>query len=182
MHDLEIIKLGNPSLRLISKKIENFEFGTKDIVQLEENLFKVMEMEKGIGLAAPQIGCNKRVIVFGMKKHAHYSESDKIPYTALFNPSYYPLTSDKEEAYEGCLSVRGIRAKVSRYKKIYYSGFSSAGDLIEEEASDLHARVIQHEIDHLNGIVFLDKVTNFNSLGFTEELIRAGIIKINNIE
>lgn len=179
MLDCEIIKIGNPSLRLVSKKIEESEFGTNELAQLEARLFQMMEVEKGIGLAAPQIGCNKRAIVFGMNKHAHYSESDLIPYTALFNPSYYPLTSDTDEEYEGCLSVKGIRAKVSRYKKICYSGFSAKGDLIEMEASGLHARVVQHEVDHLNGIIFLDKVTNYHSLGFTEELLSAGVIKIN---
>lgn len=174
MEPIQVIKLGNPLLRLISEPIADHEFGSDQLKSLTNTLFDVMAQENGLGLAAPQIGINKRAIVFGMDKHPVRTELPAIPYTILFNPSYVPTTDVCIEDYEGCLSVGNLRGKVSRYQSICYRGYDVDGHLIEREAFDLHARVVQHECDHLDGVIFLDKITNHGSLGFHEELAQSG--------
>ncbi|KTD38594.1 polypeptide deformylase [Legionella nautarum] len=177
MDKSNIILLGNPLLRQIAQPIANEEFGTPELKQMEQVLFEMLEAENGLGLAAPQIGISKRALVFGMDKHPVHTHLPAIPFTILFNPSYEPLSEECAEDYEGCLSVGTLRGKVSRYKHIRYRGYNANGNLIEREAYDLHARVLQHEYDHLDGVIFLDKVTNVNSLGFHEELVRTGELK-----
>lgn len=174
MESYKIIQLGNPILRTLSANIQNFEFASLELKNLEALLFKAMKKAMGIGLAAPQIGVNKRAIVFGLDHHPRRPHDAPIPFTALFNPSYLPLSDELVEDYEGCLSVGDLRGKVSRYQSIRYRGYDSKGQLIERDVSDLHARVVQHEIDHLDGIVFLDRITNHASLGFHDELMEAG--------
>ena len=179
MEPIKVIKLGNPLLRLISEPIAHDEFGTAELKALSSNLFDVMAQEKGLGLAAPQIGINKRAIVFGMDKHPVRTELPAIPYTILFNPSYVPTSESCIEDYEGCLSVGDLRGKVSRYQSICYRGYDADGHLIEREVSDLHARVVQHECDHLDGVIFLDKITHHETLGFHEELVLSGAFTSN---
>ncbi len=174
MDSYTVIQLGNPLLRMTSEPISEDLFGSEKLNEMEAILFRVLQEKQGLGLAAPQIAINKRVIVFGMKQHPIYSDLLPIPFTALFNPSFEPLSDVVEEGYEGCLSVGQLRGKVPRYKAIGYRGYDANGKLIEREVYDLHARVIQHELDHLDGIVFLDKVTDHSSLGFHEELIQSG--------
>jgi peptide deformylase len=161
---------------MVSEPIAQDTFGTASLKKLEAALFDSLEREKGLGLAAPQIGINKRALVFGMNQHPIHTHLAAIPYTILFNPSFEPLTDCMEEAYEGCLSVGQLRGKVARYKSIGYRGYDAEGKLIEREVSSLHARVLQHELDHLNGIIFLDKVTDYHSLGFHEELLLSGAL------
>ncbi|MFO3210888.1 peptide deformylase [Legionella pneumophila serogroup 2] len=182
MDKTEIILLGNPLLRQIAEPIADDKFGTPELKQMEELLFEMLAAENGLGLAAPQIGISKRALVFGMDKHPVHTHLPAIPFTILFNPSFEPLSDECVEDYEGCLSVGTLRGKVSRYKHIRYRGYDANGNLIEREAVDLHARVLQHEYDHLDGVIFLDKVTNVNSLGFHEELIRAGELKARKSE
>lgn len=182
MYAQQIIKLGNPLLRVISEPIASDEFGTAELNDLVIKLFAVMKLEDGLGLAAPQIGINKRAIVFGMDKHPVHTHLPEIPYTILFNPSYEPTSDICIEAYEGCLSVGSLRGKVSRYQSICYRGYDVDGNLIEREVSDLHARVLQHEVDHLNGVIFLDRVTNHSSLGFHEELVKSGVFPSNKTD
>ncbi|MCX7118213.1 MAG: peptide deformylase [Legionellales bacterium] len=172
----QVIQLGNPLLRLVSEPIADEEFGSAFLKSLEKTLFEVLELESGLGLAAPQIGLNKRALVFGMTDHPIHTHLPSIPFTVLFNPSFVPTSDTMIEDYEGCLSVGRLRGKVPRYQSIHYRGFDAEGHLIEREASDLHARVLQHELDHLNGIIFLDKITNHGSLGFHDELVRSGIL------
>ncbi|MDP1604710.1 MAG: peptide deformylase [Legionella sp.] len=173
----QIILLGNPLLRQISQPITEEEFGTPELKQLEQELFAMLQAEKGLGLAAPQIGISKRALVFGMDQHPVHTHLPAIPFTILFNPTYEPLSDECVEEYEGCLSVGTLRGRVSRYKHIRYRGYDTNGQLMEREVSDLHARVLQHEYDHLDGIIFLDKVIDFNSLGFHDELVKAGALK-----
>ncbi|MBA2651778.1 MAG: peptide deformylase [Tatlockia sp.] len=173
MNSDEVLQLGNPLLRMISLPIAEKDFGTAELKKLEFLLFRVLEEKNGLGLAAPQIGISKRIIVFGMKRHRHLAA---IPFTVLINPRFEPLCEVIEEEYEGCLSVGPLRGKVPRYKSIAYKGYDAEGNLIEREVSDLHARIIQHESDHLNGIIFLDKIKDHSSLGFTEELVRSGAL------
>jgi peptide deformylase len=179
MNEVEIVKLGNPKLRLVSEPIPESEFGTSELQKISELLFHMMKTKGGVGIAAPQIGINKRMFVFGMEKHPVYTSMVPVPYTVLINPELSFLTEEKEESYEGCLSIGSLRAKVPRYKKIFYTGFDVEGNKIEREVTEFHARVIQHEYDHLDGIVFLDRVVNYKSLGFHEELIASGLLKIN---
>ncbi len=175
METYSVVQLGNPVLRLISQPIADPEFGTVELRDLEKNLFEVMTLENGLGLAAPQIGINKRAIVFGLENPPAHIPA--IPNTILFNPSYVPTTDICVEEYEGCLSVGNLRGKVSRYQSICYRGYDVEGNLIEREVSDLHARVVQHECDHLDGVIFLDRITNHNSVGFHEELMQSGELK-----
>ena len=177
MEQYEIIKLGNPLLRQKAEAIREEEFGSEELKQLEQTLFDVMKAENGLGLAAPQIGISRRALVFGMEKHPVHTHLPEIPFTILFNPSYEPISEECVEDYEGCLSVGTLRGKVSRYKHIRYRGYDVNGQLIEREVTDLHARVLQHEYDHLDGVIFLDKVTDVNSLGFHDELVRSGELK-----
>lgn len=177
MEPYNIIRLGNPSLRETSEPISEEAFGTHELKQLEQRLFEVMKAEGGLGLAAPQIGINKRALVFGMEQHPVHTDLPTIPFTVLFNPTYEPMSDTCVEDYEGCLSVGTLRGKVSRYQSIRYRGYDADGQVIEREVSDLHARVLQHEYDHLEGVIFLDKVTDVNSLGFHDELVRIGELK-----
>jgi peptide deformylase len=176
MDSYQVIQLGNPLLRVISEPISSDSFGTAELNDIETLLFDILAREDGLGLAAPQIGINKRVMVFGLPDQ----EAANIPYTILFNPSFEPLTDIMEEHYEACLSVRELRGKVPRYKSIGYRGYDAEGNLIEREVSDLHARVFQHELDHLNGVIFLDKVRDYSSLGFHDELIKSGAFPSSN--
>lgn len=182
MHPYQIIRLGNPALRLVSKPFSEEEFGSTELKNLAETLFKIMHLEKGIGLAAPQIGVTKRAIVFGMDKHPVHSHYAAIPFTLLLNPSFIPLSDTMVDAYEGCLSAGNLRGKVSRYQSILYKGYDVDGKLIEREVADLHARVFQHEYDHLNGEIFLDKIKDLRSLGFHDELLRAGLLPEKQVE
>ncbi|CAM4418356.1 MAG: Peptide deformylase [Legionella sp.] len=182
MNSYAVIQLGNPLLRMVSEPITDDLFSSEELKEMETILFKTLEEQQGLGLAAPQIAIRKRAIVFGMKQHPVYTDLPSIPFTALFNPSFEPLSDELEEAYEGCLSVGQLRGKVPRYKSIVYRGYDVNGNLIEREASDLHARVVQHEYDHLDGIIFLDRVTDHSSLGFHEELIQAGALQSKKID
>lgn len=174
MEPSKIIRLGNPILRQLSLPVAEDRFGSEELKAFAEELFFHMKKERGIGLAAPQIGVNQRAIVFGMDEHPLYTDCPAIPYTVLFNPSFVPKSENCVDSYEGCLSVDNVRGKVSRYQSIYYRGFDVDGNLIEREVSDLHARVLQHEYDHLEGVIFLDRVTDHHSLGFHDELVKSG--------
>lgn len=173
----QVIQLGNPLLRLISSEILETELDTNELQMIVSSLFKIMEVKGGVGIAAPQIGINKRIIVFGMNSHPIYTEIPSIPYTVLINPMIELMTDETEERYEGCLSVGTLRGKVNRFKKIHYKGFDLTGKLIEREVEGLHARVVQHEYDHLDGILFTDKISDIKSLGFHQELVASGEVK-----
>ena len=177
MKQYDVVMLGNPLLRQKAEPIYENEFGSSDLKELEQTLFHAMKAENGLGLAAPQVGISKRALVFGMDKRPVHSQRPSIPMTALFNPSYEPLSNECVTDYEGCISVGSLRCKVSRFQHILYRGYDANGQLIEREATDLHARVFQHEYDHLEGIIFLDRVSDVNSLGFHEELVRAGQLR-----
>ncbi len=170
----EIVLLGNPSLRMTSEAFVEADFGSTELKQFSDHMYHMLEVHNGLGLAAPQLGINKRAFIFGMDDHAN-RKGLPIPFTLLINPSFKAIGDAMEEEYEGCLSIGPMRAKVPRYSAIYYSGYTIDGHLIEREVSGLHARVFQHEYDHLDGIVFLDKVTDYHSMGFHDELKKHGI-------
>lgn len=177
-----LIQLGNPLLRLNSAEIQENEFDSEELNNLVSSLFSILKDKGGVGIAAPQIGINKRVFVFSMDKHPIYTEIPSIPYTVLINPKIINLTEEVEERYEGCFSVGTLRGKVNRCKKIVYTGLDINGNLIEREVDGLHARVVQHEYDHLDGILFIDKLSDPKSLGFHQELVAAGEVKIKKIK
>jgi peptide deformylase len=129
-----------------------------------------MNALNGAGLAAPQIGVLERVVIFGVERNARYPDAEPVPYTELVNPVIRPLTDELEEGWEGCLSVPGLRGVVPRWTRIRYTGFDPQGNRIEREASDFHARVVQHECDHLDGILYPMRVRDFSRFGFTEVL------------
>ncbi|MBA4696024.1 MAG: peptide deformylase [Legionella sp.] len=175
MKQNNILQVGNPILRTKASPIAEELFGSSHLVDLAGTLINIMSIENGIGLAAPQIGISKRAIVFGFNDLHLKPHLPNIPCTILFNPSFEPTSDALVEDYEGCLSVGTLRAKVPRYQSIYFSGYDIEGKKIEKEVSGLHARVFQHEYDHLDGILFLDRVIDYHSLGFHDELKKAGV-------
>lgn len=168
MAEQEILKMGNPILREIAEPIK--EFNTPELSQLIEDMKDTMIANDGVGLAAIQIGILKRVIIFGFEESSRYPQSPAIPMTVLINPSFKSLETESEPGWEGCLSIPGMRGLVPRSKKIQYSGYDFLGKKITREVSDFHARVFQHELDHLDGLLYIDKIENYANFGFTQEL------------
>jgi peptide deformylase len=131
---------------------------------------ETMAAKNGAGLAAPQIGVGQRVVIFGVESNPRYPDAEPVPFTVLVNPKLVMLTREIEEDWEGCLSVPGMRGVVPRYTKLRYSGFDIEGNPIERIAEGFHARVVQHECDHLDGILYPQRMTDLTRFGFNEEL------------
>ena len=170
---LSIIKLGNKKLATPSEPIIDFNPRLKPDLALQEliqNLKDTMEAKGGVGIAAPQIGFNQRVILFGFEKSTRYPNEQPVPFTILINPVYKILSDKMNDGWEGCLSVPGLRGLVSRYNKIEYSGYDPDGQLIIRVAEGFHARIIQHECDHLDGVLFPYRLKDIRSFGFEDEL------------
>lgn len=167
-----VLRLGDPRLLKVASEVS--DFNNPELDALIEDMFHTMDAEDGAGLAAPQIGIGWRVAIFGFDTNPRYPDSDGVPRTILINPKITPLNDEKEDGWEGCLSVPGMRGVVSRYKHIRYSGFDAAGAAIDVEASGFHARVVQHECDHLDGIIYTQRLTDPLKFGFTEELLNSG--------
>jgi peptide deformylase len=167
-----VLRLGAP--RLFNVASEVGKFNQPELDNLIEDMFDTMTEADGAGLAAPQIGIGLRIAIFGFDSNPRYPDDDAIPKTILINPKITPLSDEKEDGWEGCLSVPGMRGLVSRYKHIRYSGFDASGAAIEVEASDFHARVVQHECDHLDGIIYTQRLSDPLKFGFTDELLSSG--------
>ncbi|MGD2055085.1 MAG: peptide deformylase [Gammaproteobacteria bacterium] len=167
-----ILRIGHPDLLQISTQVR--EFNSTDLDKLIEDMWDTMRQENGVGLAAPQIGVHQRVVIFGDVGHSHHPVAPEVPPTILINPHITPLTDITDEQWEGCLSVPGMRGLVPRYTHIRYSGFDPLGNRFEQEASDFHARVVQHECDHLDGILYPQRMTDLTAFGFREELEQSG--------
>jgi peptide deformylase len=164
--------MGDPRLRQVAEPVR--AFGTAELRALVTDLKETMDAEKGAGLAATQIGVPLRVVVFGYEQNPRYPDAPPVPETVLVNPVIEPLTSETEEGWEGCLSVPGLRGLVPRYTRIRYSGFDPDGRPIEREAEGFHARVVQHECDHLDGILYPQRMRDLTTLGFIDELYESG--------
>ena len=164
----EVLKMGNPLLLQASEPVEAFD--TPELDALIEDLFDTMAEQSGAGLAAPQIGVLKRVGVFGVEKNPRYPDVEEVPTTILINPLIQPLGRRMEDDWEGCLSVPGMRGLVPRYTRIRYSGYDPQGRRFEREASGFHARVGQHECDHLDGILYPRRIRDLRMFGFESEL------------
>ncbi len=168
----EILKMGNVRLLDISKPIDNVP--SEEINTLVQDMLDTMEAYNGAGLAAPQIGVLKRLVVFGMKdkpnENERYPDADFIPLTILINPKIQPLDDNIIENWEGCLSIPGMRGLVPRHSKIRYSGLDPNGYHIEREVEGFHAIVVQHECDHLDGILYPVRIEDMRCFGFEDEL------------
>jgi len=164
-----ILRMGNPLLLERAKEIT--QFNTPELNQLIRDMQETMKAEDGAGLAAPQIGESVRVVIFGVDHNPRYPDAEVVPETILINPTIKVIDKTTDEAWEGCLSLPGLRGVVPRYRQIKYSGFDAHGNEFEVEASDFHARVVQHECDHLDGILYPQRMKDFKKFSYTDELI-----------
>jgi peptide deformylase len=160
--------MGHPVLREKAKPVE--ATGTPELRALVADMKETMAALNGAGLAAPQIGVSQRVVIFGVEKNPRYPDAESVPYTVLVNPKLVMLTRDVESDWEGCLSVPGMRGVVPRYTKLRYTGTDEEGNPIDRVAEGFHARVVQHECDHLDGILYPQRMTDMTTFGFTKEL------------
>lgn len=172
-----VLRLGDPRLLKVANEVS--DFNNPELDNLIEDMFDTMEAEDGAGLAAPQIGIGLRIAIFGFDTNPRYPDSNAVPRTILINPVISPLSEEKEDGWEGCLSVPGMRGVVSRYKHIRYSGLDATGAALDVEASGFHARVVQHECDHLDGIIYTQRLTDPLKFGFTDELLSSGQLGID---
>ena len=164
----DVLRMGHPVLREKAKPVQ--AFGTPELLALIQDMKDTMAAKNGAGLAAPQIGVSERVVIFGVDRNPRYPDAEEVPFTVLVNPKIVLLTREVEEDWEGCLSVPGMRGLVPRYTRLQYSGFDEHGNPVEREAEGFHARVVQHECDHLDGILYPQRMTDLGKLGFNEEL------------
>jgi peptide deformylase len=164
----EILKMGDPRLLRVAPAVSAFD--TPELHALVADLFDTMSAAHGAGLAAPQIGVDLQLVIFGFSHNERYPEAPPVPATVLINPVITPLGEDLVEGWEGCLSIPGLRGKVSRHARIRYSGFDAKGRPIEREAEGFHARVVQHECDHLIGRLYPTRMSDLTQLGFTSVL------------
>jgi peptide deformylase len=164
----EVLRMGHPALRERAKPVETL--ATPELRALVADMKETMAALQGAGLAAPQIGVGQRVVIFGVTKNARYPDAEEVPFTVLVNPRLVMLTREIDEDWEGCLSVPGMRGVVPRYKKLRYTGFDEEGNPIDRVAEGFHARVVQHECDHLDGILYPQRMTDMSRFGFTAEL------------
>ena len=163
-----VLRMGDPRLLRVARTVERFD--TPELNALVADMFDTMADRNGAGLAAPQIGVDLRVVIFGFASNPRYPEAEPVPPTVLVNPLIEALAPDEEEGWEGCLSVPGMRGWVPRIARIRYRGFDAAGAPIDRIASGFHARVVQHECDHLDGILYPRRIRDLSRFGFIEEL------------
>ena len=163
-----ILKMGDPRLLRVAQPVE--AFGTAELRQLIQDMFETMQAAGGVGLAAPQIGVDRQLVIFGFESSERYPDAPAVPRTILLNPVIEPLGDEMEDGWEGCLSVPGLRGVVPRYRRIRYRGVDPDGAPVEREAEGFHARVVQHECDHLIGRLYPSRIRDFSQFGFTEIL------------
>ncbi|MBK1890798.1 peptide deformylase [Undibacterium sp. 14-3-2] len=163
-----ILKMGDPRLLRVAEPVT--EFDTPELHQLISEMFETMAAANGAGLAAPQIGVNLQLVIFGFKSNPRYPDAPVVPETVLLNPELTPLSDETDEAWEGCLSVPGMRGLVPRWSALRYEGVDQFGKPICRDVDGFHARVVQHECDHLNGILYPMRIRDMRQFGFTEVL------------
>jgi len=162
----EVLRMGNPQLLRRSAPVD--AFGTTALEALLQDMRDTMAAKNGAGLAAPQIGVLQQVVIFGFEKSDRYPDAEAVPYTELVNPVLTALSQEVEEDWEGCLSVPGLRGIVPRYTRLRYDGYDPLGHPISREVGGFHARVVQHECDHLNGILYPIRMRDMSRFGFTD--------------
>ncbi|MDE0308874.1 MAG: peptide deformylase [Acidiferrobacterales bacterium] len=163
-----ILKMGDPQLLQVSSPVLPAEI--PQLGGIIEDMIETMNDADGAGLAAPQIGVMKRIVIFGVDHNPRYPHAESVPFTILINPSITPLDEEFEQGWEGCLSVPGLRGLVSRHANVHYTGLNERGERVDRTVSGFHARVVQHECDHLDGILYPLRVTDMRNFGFEEEL------------
>jgi peptide deformylase len=163
-----ILRMGDPRLLQVSAPVE--QFGTPELQELIGDMQETMTAAMGAGLAAPQIGVQQRVVIFGGAPSRRYPEAAAVPYTVLINPVLEPMGEQMDEDWEGCLSVPGMRGLVPRYQELRYRGYDPQGTPIDRTVSGFHARVVQHEVDHLDGVLYPLRIRDLRSFGFMAEL------------
>jgi len=166
----DILKMGDPRLLRIAPPVPDAMLGSAELDALIADMFDTMHAADGVGLAAPQIGVDLQLVIFGFEHSARYPDAPEVPQTILLNPVITPLSQDMEEGWEGCLSVPGLRGAVNRYSLIRYQGVDPHGAPIDRRADGFHARVVQHECDHLIGRLYPSRITDFSKFGYTEVL------------
>lgn len=163
-----VLRMGAPLLLQVAAPVEHFD--TPELHALIQDMHDTMAAMDGAGIAAPQIGVGLRVVIFGVGKNPRYPDAEQVPYTVLINPQLTPLGDEMEDGWEGCLSVPGMRGIVPRHTRLHYTGFDQFGKPIDRMVSGFHARVVQHECDHLDGILYPMRIKDLRDFGFTEVL------------
>lgn len=164
--------MGHPLLRQVAAPVT--DFGTADLRSLVADMDDTMRALDGAGLAAPQIGIALRVVIFEVSRNPRYPDAEEVPYTVLVNPVLEPLGDEKEDGWEGCLSVPGMRGLVPRHRRLRYRGRDIDGHPIDRVVEGFHARVVQHEVDHLDGVLYPMRIPDLRNFGFTETLFPSG--------
>lgn len=167
----KILRMGEPLLFEVAEPVT--DFSAPELRRLIEDMFDTMRAAGGVGIAAPQIGVGLQVVIFGFEKSDRYPNAEAVPETVLINPVITPLGEEETPGWEGCLSVPGLRGEVPRYERIRYTGFTPAGEAIDRSVEGFHARVVQHECDHLIGRLFPSRVRDYTRFGFTDVLFPA---------
>src|SRR6478609_3186583 len=163
----DVMKMGEPVLARVAEPVATFG---PELQALLQDMKDTMAAQNGAGLAAPQIGVSKRVVIFGVQSNPRYPDAEEVPFTVLVNPKIEFLTKELEEGWEGCLSVPGLRGVVPRFTKLRYTGFDENGKPIDRVADGFHARVVQHECDHLDGVLYPQRMTDMSRFGYTDVL------------
>jgi len=171
-----ILRLGHPVLRQVAAPVA--EFGTPALRELVHDMLETMRANDGAGLAANQIGVPTRVVVFELASNPRYPEADPVPLTVLINPQIEFLGDEQESGWEGCLSVPGMRGLVPRYRRLRYRGFDELGRPLDRTVEGFHARVVQHECDHLDGILYPQRIEDMTAFGFQDELVASGVLPV----
>ena len=164
----KVLKMGDPVLLQQAEPVH--EFDTPELHALLTDMRDTMQAMQGAGIAAPQIGVSKQVVIFGFDHNSRYPDAEAVPFTVLINPVLEPLSNEMEDGWEGCLSVPGMRGMVPRHTHLRYRGFDEKGLVIDRTVSDFHARVVQHECDHLQGILYPMRIKDFRNFGFVDTL------------
>jgi peptide deformylase len=162
-----VLKMGEPLLRAVAAPVTRFD---EELTALVADMDDTMRELSGAGIAAPQIGVSLRVVIFELKDNPRYPHLTPVPYTVLVNPTLTPLGTEEDEGWEGCLSVPGMRGLVPRLRRLRYQGFDARGAPLDRTVEGFHARVVQHEVDHLDGILFPQRVRDLRNFGFEDAL------------
>jgi peptide deformylase len=169
-----VLRMGDPVLLQVAKPVDRFD--TPELHALIQDMHDTMESLNGAGLAAPQIGVSLQVVIFGFEKNQRYPDADEVPFTVLLNPQLTPLSDEIEDGWEGCLSVPGMRGMVPRFAHLRYQGVDQYGTAIDRTVSGFHARVVQHECDHLQGILYPMRIKDFRLFGFADVLFPGQVV------
>jgi len=160
--------MGDSRLLRVAELVDRLD--TAELHALVQDMRDTMAAENGAGLAAPQIGVNLQLVIFGVEHNPRYPDAEQVPFTILINPTLYKLDEEMEDGWEGCLSVPGMRGIVPRFKRLRYTGVDAAGNSIDRTVEGFHARVVQHECDHLYGVLYPMRMKDMRQFGFTDVL------------